>query len=164
MVQSDHYSDVIMGAFASQITSLTIVYSTVHSGADQRKHQNSASLAFVRGIHRWPVNSPRKWPVTRKMYPFDDVIMWYSLVKTHQRDSLFTLISTEQAINTLASCGRLIFMRERVVFSPFCLVWVLIKLTVVSGSDITGSDSLLPKPMTRTFQILGRFCHKRSMY
>ena len=70
-----HYDDVIMGAIASQITSLTIVYSTVYSGADQRKHQSSASLAFVWGIHRGPVNSPHKWPVTRKMYPFDDVIM-----------------------------------------------------------------------------------------
>ena len=63
-----HYCDVLMGAMASQITSLTIVYSTVHSGADQRKHQSSVSLAFVPGIHRWPVNSPHKWPVTRKMF------------------------------------------------------------------------------------------------
>ena len=57
------------------ITSLTIVYSTVYSGADQSRHQSSASLAFVWGIHRGPVNSPHKWPVTRKMFPFDDVIM-----------------------------------------------------------------------------------------
>ena len=64
-----------MGAIASQITSTTIVYLTVYSGADQRKHQSLASLAFVRGIHRWPVNSPHKWLVTRKMFPFDDVIM-----------------------------------------------------------------------------------------
>ena len=70
-----HYDDVIMGAMASQITSLTIVYSTVYSCADQTKHQSSALLAFVRGIHRGPVNSPHKWPVTRKMFPFDDVIM-----------------------------------------------------------------------------------------
>ena len=42
---------------------------------DQRKHLSSTSLAFVRGIHQWPVNSPHKWPVTRKMFPFDDVIM-----------------------------------------------------------------------------------------
>ena len=70
-----HYNDVIMGAMASQITSLTIVYLTVHSGTDQRKHQSSASLTFMRGIHRWPVNSPHKWPVTRKIFPFDDVIM-----------------------------------------------------------------------------------------
>ena len=64
-----------MGAMASQITSLTVVYSTVDSGADQSKHQSSASLAFVWGIHREPVNSPHKWPETRKMFPFDDVIM-----------------------------------------------------------------------------------------
>ena len=65
-----------MGAIASQITSLTIVYSTFYSGADERKHESSASLAFVRGIHRGPVNSPHKWPVTREMFPFDDVIMF----------------------------------------------------------------------------------------
>ena len=59
----------------SQITSLTFVYSTVYSGANQRKHQSSVSLAFVRGIPQWPVNSPHKWPVTRNMFPFDDVIM-----------------------------------------------------------------------------------------
>ena len=70
-----HYDDVIMSSMVSQIPSLTIVYSTFYSGTDQRKHQSSASLAFVRGIHRGPVNSPHKWPVTRKMFPFDDVIM-----------------------------------------------------------------------------------------
>ena len=73
-----HCGDVIMGTMASQITSLTIVYSTVWSVADQRKHQSSALLAFVRGIHRWPVNSPHKWSVTRKMFPFDDVIMLHN--------------------------------------------------------------------------------------
>ena len=76
-----HYSDVIMGAMAYQITitSLTIVCLTVYSGADQRKHQSSASLAFMRGIHRWLVNSPHKWPVRRKMFPFDDVIMLFQV-------------------------------------------------------------------------------------
>ena len=64
-----------MGTIASLITSLTIVYSSVNSGADPRKHQSSASLASVRGMHRWLVNSPHKGPVTRKMLPFDDVIM-----------------------------------------------------------------------------------------
>ena len=71
-----HCSDVMM---ASQITSLTIVYSTVYSGTHQRKLQSSASLAFVRGIHWWPANSPHKWPVTRKMFPFDDVIIMYRI-------------------------------------------------------------------------------------
>ena len=55
-----HYNDVIMSAMASQITSVSIVYLTVYSGADQRKHQSSASLAIVRGIPQWPVNSPHK--------------------------------------------------------------------------------------------------------
>ena len=53
-----------------------VVYSTVYSGPDQRKRQSTASLAFVRGIHRWPVNYPHKGPVTRRMFPFDDVIMY----------------------------------------------------------------------------------------
>ena len=68
-----HHNDVIINAMASQITSL--VYLTVYSGADQRKHQSVAPLAFVRGIHRSPVNSPHKGTVTRKLFPFDDVIM-----------------------------------------------------------------------------------------
>ena len=72
--RSNHYSDVIMSAMASQITSLTIVYSTLYLGTDQRKHQSSASLAFVRGIHESLVNSPHKGPVTQKMFPFDDII------------------------------------------------------------------------------------------
>ena len=80
---SYHYGDVIMGAIASQITSLTIVYSTVFSDADQRKHQSSASLAFVWGIHRGSVNSPHKWPVTRKIFLFDDVIMCNRCLATH---------------------------------------------------------------------------------
>ena len=75
-----HNSDFIMSTMASQITSLAIVYSavnsSVHSGADHRKHQSSASLACVRGIHRWPVNAPppppppppHKGPVTRKCF------------------------------------------------------------------------------------------------
>ena len=76
-----HYRNILMGAMAFQITSLTIVYSTVYLGADHRNRQSSASLACVRWIHRWPVNSPHIWPITpiwpitRQMFPFDDVIM-----------------------------------------------------------------------------------------
>ena len=76
----EHYSEVIMGVVASQITGVSIVYSTVWSGVDHRKYQSSASLVFVRGIHRWPVT-----PITRKMFSFDDVIMrpsvsyWYMI-------------------------------------------------------------------------------------
>ena len=64
-----------MSAKASQITSLTIVYSSIYSGVDKRKHQSSASLYFMRGIHLWPVNSPHKGQVTRKVFSFDDVVM-----------------------------------------------------------------------------------------
>ena len=70
-----HYIDVIMITMASQITSLTIVYSTVCSGADIKQHQGSALLAVVREIHRWPANSLHKGQITRKMFLFDDVIM-----------------------------------------------------------------------------------------
>ena len=74
-VKSIHYCDVIMSVIVSQITSVSIVYSTVCSSADQRTHHNSASLAIVRGIHRSPVNSPHTGPVTCKMFPCEDVIM-----------------------------------------------------------------------------------------
>ena len=80
-----HYSDVMMSARASHITGVSIVYSTVCSGADQGKYQSSASLTFVRGIHRWPVNSPHKGLVTRKVFPFDDVIMISRLEPDFQR-------------------------------------------------------------------------------
>ena len=89
-VMARHYNDVIMGTIASQITSLTIVYSTVYSDADQRKHQSSASLAFVWGIRRGPVNSPHKWPVTRNMFPLDDVIMAWKIF-THSMGHSFVI-------------------------------------------------------------------------
>ena len=84
-----------MRAMASQITNLTIVYSVVYSGTDQGKHLSSASLAFLRGIQRWPVKSPHKGPVTREMFPFDDVIM----------KLYFRLTGISGAIS-LASCMR----------------------------------------------------------
>ena len=115
-----HYGDVTMGAIASQITSLTIVYSTVYSDADQRKHQSSASLAFEWGIHRGPVNSPHKWPVTRKMFPFDDVIMIMeipALVRRHlyietAPGACITLIWLERCCQILCKLGQ-----------PYCCAW-----------------------------------------
>ena len=76
MNNKTHYSDVIMSAMVYQITSHTSVYSAIYSGAHKRKHQSSASLAFVRGIHR----SPHTGPITRKMFPLDDVIMNFYLL------------------------------------------------------------------------------------
>ena len=64
----NHYRYVIMSTMTSEITSVSIVYSIVCSGKDERKHQSSTSLSCVRGIHRWPVNSPHKWAVTRKCF------------------------------------------------------------------------------------------------
>ena len=70
-----HYSGVIMITMESQVTGVPIFCSTVCSGADHKTVQSSASLAFVRGIHRWPVYSAHKGPVTRKMFLFNDVIV-----------------------------------------------------------------------------------------
>ena len=72
-----HYSDAMISAMASEIHGVSTVYSRLCSGVDQRKHQSSASLAFVRGLHRRPVSSPHKGLVTRKMFPFDDVIVYF---------------------------------------------------------------------------------------
>ena len=104
--QTGRCSDVIMSAMASQIAGASTVDLIVCSGASQRKYQSSASLAFVRGIHWGSVNSPHKGPVTRKMLPFDDVIMRHihmvyrcltvqrNLHKTHYRSKV-----TEHFIN-----------------------------------------------------------------
>ena len=73
------FSDIMTSAMASQIISIWIVFSTGCSGTDHRKHQSSTSLALVRGIHWWPVDSPHKGPVTWKMFPFDDFLMFHSL-------------------------------------------------------------------------------------
>ena len=98
-----HCNYFVMGAITYQITSLTIVYWTVYSGADQRKHQRSASLAFVWGIHRSPVNSPYKRPIMRKMFPFDDVIMvkeWRMCMCKHPCGLSISILNS----NTLTWC------------------------------------------------------------
>ena len=88
-----HCSDVIIDTMASQITSLTIVYSTAYSGAHQRKKSKLRVTGLLRGIHRGPVNSPHKWPVTPKMFPFDDVIMhWRICVTRHAWVQAFAIV------------------------------------------------------------------------
>ena len=92
-----HYNDVIMSAMGYQITGLTIVSSAVCWGADQRKRQSSASLAFVRGIRRWSVVSPHKETVTRKTFSAIVVenvslklrLAWLLLNATSQRFDIF---------------------------------------------------------------------------
>ena len=70
-------------------------------GADQRKHQSSASLAFVRGIHRWPMNSPHKWPVTRKMFPVEYVIMVMAWLMSNQPSGTHTSVTFESKNNNI---------------------------------------------------------------
>ena len=113
-----HYGDVIMNAIASQITSLTVVYSTVYSDADQRKHQSSASLASVRGVHRGPVNSTHKWPVTRKMFPFDDVIMLKSPLNIQSR-----LVRQPRKCNPNSNRCAITIIRKFVIFCMVPISW-----------------------------------------
>ena len=95
-----YHSDVIMGAMASQITSVSSVHSTVLSGVDQRKHRNSTPLARVRGIHRSPVNSHHKGKVTRTMFSFDDVMMDNFEIVTRQKMLPFTSRMRRDDINS----------------------------------------------------------------
>ena len=118
-----NYNGVIMNAMTSQITSVLIVYSTVCSSAYQRKHQNSASLAFVRGIHRSPVNSPHRVPVTRKMLPFDDVVM-YTIIKL--------------SCCKLSSAGNKVHHDRNVAINVFKQIFVVI-LKLITATMIMNS-------------------------
>ena len=112
-----HYDDITMSLMTSQITSLTIVYSTVYADTDLRKHQSSASLAFVRGIHRGPVNSPHKLPVTPKMFPFDDVIMisWVTEFGVQNLDKIVVPLSYLGGIS----------------FSVVLCIWLILEVTIM---------------------------------
>ena len=103
------YGAVIMGAMASQITNLTIVYSSVYfrhrRRRRRRKHQSSASLAFVRGVHRWPVNSPHKESITRKMFPFDDVIMIWVFTDNFITVHILTIATEPQMLKPPTFCN-----------------------------------------------------------
>ena len=141
-----HYSDVIMSTMASQITSLTIVYSVVYSGADQRKHQSSASLAFVRGIHRWPVISPHKGPVTRKMSPFDNVIM-------------FILISRNMLILSLFFDDVIMFIlisRNMLILS----LSIDVVLTLSNGTNVSFTWAF--NRITDTFYMIETICQRNE--
>ena len=118
-----------MGVIASQITSLTIVYSTIYSSTDRSKHQSSTSLAFVLGIHRSPVNSPPKVPVARKIVPFDDVIMSLTMVlqtvvKFIQGPLIYFFLNLNKDMfvvvyNMLHYCPALLGPREKLAFFWF---------------------------------------------
>ena len=124
---------------ASQLNSLTIVYSAVYSGADQRKHQSSASLTFVRGLHRWPVNSPRKESVTRKIFPPDDVIMWWSSSGSSQKCLCEVLISRCKKGAYATVCGKI---SKRLitgcVLKKMCVIGLGIKGAVKTACTFFG--------------------------
>ena len=130
--QNQHYSDVIMGVMMSQVTSLTTVYST----ADQRKHQSSTSLAFVQGIHLSPVNSPHKWPVMRKMFPFNDVIMNNDKVPQHD-------ISMKKLIP---------WQHQTVTFS--------VSLALCAGNSPVTGEFPSQRPVTWSFDVFFDLCLK----
>ena len=147
-----------MGAIASQITSLTIVYLAVYSDADQRKHQSSASLAFVWGIHRGPVNSPHKWPVTRKMFPFDDVFMvsifpcQYSTVtyhKTGESHSAVTELLMHWNCDTMAHPS-MISVKSPVLLSNYSAVSAVFLMSPNSTWNINESYSRLESNVNET--------------
>ena len=128
-----------MGAIVSQITSLMIVYSTVYSGVDLRRHQSSAWLAFVWGIQRWAVNSPHKGPVTRKMFLFDAVIMlmhvlWGIFRKYTQYTSIRIAI---KLITIMEAISMTQYPRTR----PFdCTKWQGMPLTAIFVNLIAIQD------------------------
>ena len=129
-------NDVIMGAMASQITSLTIVYSIAYSGADQRKHQSSTSLAFGRGIHRSPVNSPCQGSVQMTNNAEDVSIWWRHHVYAYLWDILY--IFSRQVL-----CHFHIAMKRDPTPSSWCVVkspesLICDKLSVINS--ITGND------------------------
>ena len=135
-----HHGVVIMDTIASQITSLTIVYSTVYSGADQRKPQSSASLAFVRGIHWWPVNSQHKWPVTRKIIPFDDVIM----MNRAPHDQNFHLPNLQNVAFSNTHYLKDKFAKIHLSHWQFYLPWV------IGQSDMSALNELLLRKLSKS--------------
>ena len=140
-----------MGAIASQITSLTVVYSTVYSDADQRKHQRSASLAFVWGIHRGPLYSPHKWPVTRKMFPFDDVIMLHKDVTRASRPSFWPLnnsfirLRTKKNLHIDGLCEGNPFPWMKILFS-LQFHWSLFQRVQITTKPLPHGLTCRPEP------------------
>ena len=146
----------------SQITSLTIVYSNVYSGADQRKHQISVSLAFVRGIHRWPVNSPHKGPVTRKMIPFDDVVMCCYKTCKHLRN-FHRKIKQEYWLNVLQVrfnawttnavlwCISCLFVKEKALKRYKDMLWIYMLMNIKYNKSAHSHSTLHAHTHTHSF-------------
>ena len=137
-----------MGAMASQITSLMIVYSTVYQTQIKENIKAARHWPFMWVIHRWPVNSPHKWPVTRKMFPFHDVIMWWIMfIDEHKLNLRLCLWSSNLQSKNVTLCKQ--FGRRRLIISyiglcnthsrtPFWHRSVLLRLT----SEVTKLNTI----------------------
>ena len=141
-----HYSDVLMRMMASQISSVSIVHSTVCSGADQRKHQSSVSLAFVSGIHRWPVNTPHKGQVTQKM-SFDDVIMLQS----------YTMVFFSMVFSNFLKYLSSTFQKTQLTMNPF--MFILMFGFGEATSHIAAKNGLIPNRWKTVVQCNGEHAH-----
>ena len=111
-----HYCDVIMGVRWHLKSPASQLFTQPFVQAQIKKNQSSASLAFVRGIHQWPVNSPYKWPVTRKMFPSDDIIMRHTFWRPKDRFSPSKnltqppyMVWHQKGNSWMASCKTIIF-------------------------------------------------------
>ena len=122
-----HYNDVIMGAVASIITSLTIVFSIVYSGADQRKHQSSVSLAFVRGIHRWPDEFPVQMASNAEY-----VSIWW---RQHKSDNLLDVIPHPDQLRKIY---HIIWM----TYAHFKVIWMRQQISNLHNSQWPFSASV----------------------
>ena len=121
---------------------VSIVYSTIGSNADQIKHQSAASLAFVREIHQWLVNSPHKGPVPWKMFPFDDVIMddtaFYSsskiyISKIHSPyliPMMFMPSFNEAMLQCLENVSMFYRFNDSNVFNSWFCIWMFIYILI----------------------------------
>ena len=130
----DHYSDVTMSGMASEITGISTVCPTVCSGAHQRQHQSSASLPFVRGIHRWPMDSPHTGPISQNLFPFDNVIMFTCFIETEpvsiglkgqslQWHHMYVMASQITSHSTLCSATCLDWQQKKRQSPALLIIW-----------------------------------------
>ena len=119
-----------MSVMASEITGISIVCSTVCSGTDQRKHQSSVSLAFVREIHWWPVDSPHK------RAGYENVSIWWLHHASLRQQCIGNIVPFH-----LSSCGspnRAIdgIFQAVSIFLHFVLLFILQLLILSDGALI----------------------------
>ena len=136
-----------MSAITSHITSPTFVYSTVYSDTDERKHQSSASLAFVPRNHRWQVNSPDKGPVTRKMFPFDDDIKILP-------DRLFLLPGYTMS-HKYAPVFVIVF---KTVIQCILIFWDFLWYMLLRVTSLTVGQSMMTSSNGNIFRVSGHLC------